>query len=369
MKHLKLGSRLLAAAIVLLLGLANVWAGAGEKNQAADKAGETTLRPKATISTSLGDIVVELNAEAAPLTVMNFIDYAKSGYYEGTVFHRVTRQVIQGGAYTPDMDDKKKGLREPMSAKESMLGPPNVRGSVAMYRDPLRVDSVRGQFFINLQDNFQLNRLKDGYGYPVIGQVIEGMEVVEKIAALPTSTHPKYAMGRNPVVPQETPLIKSVTISGALDEAKAKEIAADQEQMRQDPVGYRIRQVEKQYGKKSVRTDSGLVYLDLEEGTGAFPIEDDTLEVEFEGYIAGIPGARPFDSSMERWGRPGKIKLDKMLKGLREGIGGMREGGNRILFLPPELGFPEGMPGKVPPGATLEFHIRLLGVSRDEPDR
>jgi FKBP-type peptidyl-prolyl cis-trans isomerase len=97
-----------------------------------------------------------------------------------------------------------------------------------------------------------------------------------------------------------------VEISGELDEAKAKEIANDQEEMRKDPVAYRIRQLEKQHNAKSVRTESGLIYIDLKEGTRAFPIEGDTVEIEYEGYIAGIPGAKAFDTSMERWGRPGK---------------------------------------------------------------
>jgi peptidyl-prolyl cis-trans isomerase A (cyclophilin A) len=317
----------------------------------------------------LGDIVIELNAEEAPQTTINFVEHAKAGDYDGTVFHRVTQQVVQGGGYTPDMDEKSMRNRDPISASESKLGLTNDRGTIAMYRDPFRVDSVRTQFFINLKDNTSFDRLRDGFGYPVFGKVVEGMDVVEKIAALPGSTHPKYAAGRNPVVPKELPVIKSVEIVGEIDRAKAMERAADLEQRRNDPIALRIRELEAQANTKAVRTASGLVYIDIKEGTGAFPLDEDTVEIDYEGYLCGVPRAQPFDSAMSRWGRPGKVVLGGLIKGLREGLSTMKERGKRILIVPPDLGFPEGIPAKVPAGATLEFRVELLGVSRDEPDR
>ena len=142
---------------------------------------------KVKLATSAGDIVIELDKAKAPKTVDNFVQYVKDGHYNGTVFHRVIPSfMIQGGGMTADMVEKKN--RAPILL-ESKNGLSNVRGSIAMARtgDP---NSATSQFFINVQDNPRLDaaNARDGNGYAVFGKVISGMEVVDKIRVVPTSS-------------------------------------------------------------------------------------------------------------------------------------------------------------------------------------
>lgn len=140
---------------------------------------------KVRLSTTAGDIVVELDAAKAPKTVANFVAYVKSGQYSGTIFHRVIENfMIQGGGMTTDM--KEKPTKAPI-ALESHNGLVNARGTIAMARtsDP---NSATAQFFINTKDNDFLNaeKARDGNGYAVFGKVVEGLDVVDKIRAMPT---------------------------------------------------------------------------------------------------------------------------------------------------------------------------------------
>jgi len=142
---------------------------------------------KVKLATSAGDIVIELDKAKAPKTVENFVQYVKDGHYNGTVFHRVIPSfMIQGGGMTADMVEKQTRAPIPLESKNG-LG--NVRGSVAMARtgDP---NSATSQFFINVQDNPRLDaaNARDGNGYAVFGKVISGMEVVDKIRVVPTSS-------------------------------------------------------------------------------------------------------------------------------------------------------------------------------------
>jgi peptidyl-prolyl cis-trans isomerase A (cyclophilin A) len=142
---------------------------------------------KVKLATSAGDIVIELDKAKAPKSVENFVQYVKDGHYNGTVFHRVIPTfMIQGGGMTADMTEKKTRAPIPLESKNGLS---NVRGSVAMARtnDP---DSATSQFFINVQDNPRLDaaNARDGNGYAVFGKVISGMDVVDKIRAVPTSS-------------------------------------------------------------------------------------------------------------------------------------------------------------------------------------
>jgi peptidyl-prolyl cis-trans isomerase A (cyclophilin A) len=139
---------------------------------------------KVKLATSMGDIVLELDAAKAPKTVENFVQYVKAGHYDGTIFHRVIDDfMIQGGGMKPDM--KEKPTRAPIPL-ESRSGLTNVRGTVAMARtmDP---NSATAQFFINVKDNPALDQAnsRDGNGYAVFGKVVSGMDVVDKIRAVP----------------------------------------------------------------------------------------------------------------------------------------------------------------------------------------
>ena len=162
-----------------------------------------------TIKTSVGDIQLELNDEKAPITVENFKTIASSGYYEGTIFHRVINGfMIQGGGLTADMSNKSSGTGPIQN--EANNGLPNDRGTIAMARtmDP---HSATSQFFINHKDNTFLNHTGEtsqGWGYAVFGMVTEGMDIVDQIAEVATGSSGAYQD-----VPEEVITIESVTIS------------------------------------------------------------------------------------------------------------------------------------------------------------
>lgn len=135
------------------------------------------------VSTSTGDIKLELYEKEAPITVANFLSYASDGFYDGTVFHRVINNfMIQGGGFTADM--KQKPTKPPIK-NEADNGLKNERGTIAMARTAA-VDSATSQFFINHTDNAFLDNGVRDFGYAVFGKVVEGMEVVDKIAAVRT---------------------------------------------------------------------------------------------------------------------------------------------------------------------------------------
>ncbi len=170
--------------------------------------------PRVRLATTHGDIVLELNAEKAPLSVENFLIYARSGHYDGTIFHRVIESfMVQGGGFTPDMTQK--DARPPI-INEADNGLKNLRGTIAMARtrDP---HSATAQFFINVVDNAFLDhrgRNPSGWGYAVFGRVVEGMEVVDRIRAVPTTTHGPYTD-----VPAEPVVIEKATIENLGDPA------------------------------------------------------------------------------------------------------------------------------------------------------
>ena len=146
---------------------------------------------KVRLDTSLGEIVLQLDAAKAPKSVANFVEYAKAGHYDGTVFHRVIPDfMIQGGGFDAEM--KEKPTRAPIPL-ESKNGLPNLRGSVAMARTSMP-HSATAQFFINVKDNAFLDaaNARDGHGYAVFGKVVSGMDVVDKIWAVPTGNKGPY---------------------------------------------------------------------------------------------------------------------------------------------------------------------------------
>jgi peptidyl-prolyl cis-trans isomerase A (cyclophilin A) len=164
------------------------------------------LAQKVRLATSLGDIVVELDQAKAPKTVDNFLQYVNAGHYDGTVFHRVIDNfMIQGGGMKADMSEKPTRAPIPL---ESRNGLTNLRGTLAMARtmDP---NSATAQFFINLKDNAFLDQAnsRDGNGYAVFGKVVAGMDVVDKIKAVPTGN-----MGPHQNVPLEPVTIKKASL-------------------------------------------------------------------------------------------------------------------------------------------------------------
>jgi cyclophilin family peptidyl-prolyl cis-trans isomerase len=145
------------------------------------------------LETSMGGISIELFEAECPITAKNFLEYVKAGFYDGTIFHRVIPGfVVQGGGMLPGLSQK--DTREPI-VNEAAKAPPNARGTLAMARtsDP---DSATSQFYINLSDNRSLDytgRGPAGAGYCAFAKVVEGMDVVDKIAATPTGRRPPHS--------------------------------------------------------------------------------------------------------------------------------------------------------------------------------
>ncbi len=153
---------------------------------------------------SLGGIVLELNREKAPISVKNFLSYTDKEFYDGTIFHRVISTfMIQGGGFTEDMQKKP---TDPPIQNEWKNGLKNVRGSIAMARFGRQPDSATAQFFINVKDNYGLDQPNDGAAYAVFGKVVAGMDVVDSIRVVPTTTQ-----GRCRYVPPDSVVIQKVT--------------------------------------------------------------------------------------------------------------------------------------------------------------
>lgn len=168
-----------------------------------------TVNPKVLIMTNKGNITVELNAEKAPKSVENFLQYVKDGFYNGTIFHRVINNfMIQGGGFTPDLRQKPTRPAIPNEAKNGLS---NAKGTIALARtmDP---QSATAQFYINVADNRVLDFVSDAqpetWGYAVFGKVISGMEVVDAIKMVPTA--PKGPFSRD--VPVEDVVIESIQL-------------------------------------------------------------------------------------------------------------------------------------------------------------
>ena len=169
--------------------------------------------PQLEVKTSQGTVTIELYQDKAPKTVENFLQYARDGFFNGTVFHRVIPGfMVQGGGFTPDLKQKEPRAQIQNEAKNGLK---NETGTLAMARtgDP---HSASAQFFINLKDNSFLDYPgRDGWGYAVFGKVVQGFDVVQKIATVPTSN-----AGPHQNVPTTPVLIESVKLLPAPAPAK-----------------------------------------------------------------------------------------------------------------------------------------------------
>ncbi len=172
---------------------------------AAPRGASAAGLPRVRLQTTQGTIVVEVDTRQAPATAANFLRYVKDGFYDGTVFHRVIDGfMIQGGGYTPDI--RQKPTRAPIRL-ETSPALRNRRGTLAMARtaDP---DSATAQFFINVVDNPNLDAPRpDGHGYAVFGRVVAGMDVVDRIKAVPTTSQGPYQN-----VPAQPVIIEKATL-------------------------------------------------------------------------------------------------------------------------------------------------------------
>jgi len=222
---------LMGAALLLALLAAPALAEEPKKPAAAPEGQHTRVK----LRTSVGDIVLELYDDKSPVSVENFLQYVRDGFYDGIAFHRVVKGfMIQTGGFNADLSPRTNGLRGPIKNESGNLLK-NERGTVAMARmsDP---HSATSQFFINVVDNPHLDRTRrQPYGYAVFGKVVEGMDVVDKIQNAPCIQHPNDPRGGadGPVNPNPPITIKEATIlepqapSGASDRAGAKAKAED----------------------------------------------------------------------------------------------------------------------------------------------
>ena len=183
--------------------------------------------PRVALETSLGRIVLELYPQRAPKTVANFLAYARSGHYNGTVFHRAIYGVlVQGGGFTPDLQPKPE--RDPV-ASEAGNGLRNTRGTLAAARRHSVADSAGAQFFINLGDNASFDRQApeppEASGYCVFGRVIDGLDVADRIAALPTAARGPFDADVPvvPVVIESTEILPPAPVAPAPAPAPATE--------------------------------------------------------------------------------------------------------------------------------------------------
>jgi len=167
---------------------------------------QAALAQKVKLATSMGDVVIQLDADKAPRTVANFVQYVKDGHYDGLIFHRVIAGfMIQAGGYDATMKEK---ATRPSIPLESRNGLSNARGTIAMARTSVP-DSASSQFFINVADNVRLDAANaaDGNGYAVFGKVVSGMDVVDKIRAVPVGDKAGHQN-----VPQQPVVIRKATL-------------------------------------------------------------------------------------------------------------------------------------------------------------
>ncbi|MGH8028713.1 MAG: peptidylprolyl isomerase [Arenimonas sp.] len=186
--------RRLLAALLCCLGTGLAMAVVPVAPPAVESVAPAAPAPRVALETSQGRIVLELYPQHAPETVANFLEYARSGHYNGTVFHRAIYGVlVQGGGFTPDLQPKPE--RQPV-ANEAGNGLRNTRGTLAAARRPAVDESAGAQFFINLRDNGDFDRHASGGteagGYCVFGRVIDGLDVADRIAALPTGARDPF---------------------------------------------------------------------------------------------------------------------------------------------------------------------------------
>jgi peptidyl-prolyl cis-trans isomerase A (cyclophilin A) len=364
--------RLLAWA--MLVGVACWAVPAFAEDEAPAEVGDG-LHPRVKMETSLGDIILELEGEKTPITVLNFIQYVEDKFYDGLIFHRVIKDfMIQGGGYTTEMVRQREGLRPPIR-NEWKTGLKNEKYTIAMGRGRTP-DSAASQFYINVVDNNRLDVAQpDGAAYCAFGKVVEGMEVVEAIRNTEVEANPKYRSRDGAVTPVEPVIIKTVTVVEGLDRAKLEQAAAEAETKAveeaeaaaakakeeiEEQMTEAIQKAEEQTGKEVTKTASGLAYIELKAGEGPSPLPTDKVEVHYTGWL--VDGTK-FDSSVDR-GAPTEFGLNQVIKGWTLGVGLMKVGAKWKLIIPPDLAYGERGRPSIPPNSVLTFDVELLSIKK-----
>ena len=355
--------RFLAPALTLLLAATLAVPAAGQDDAAP------SANPRVVLHTTVGDMTLELYADKAPQTVANFLQYAQSGHYDNTMFHRVIKGFMaQGGGmlegYVP------KTTRKPVT-NEADNGLKNTRLTVAMARtnDP---HSATSQFFINDADNKFLDhtaKTARGWGYCVFGKLVGGEEAYGKLINAEVKMDPRADRGQK-AAPLTPILITKVTVPGEKVVAAILERAAAAEAEREAAAAAARRAalaegitlVEGKGGdvSKGVTSDTGLWHLDTVEGSGGNPSPTDRVTVHYTGWLTN---GKKFDSSVDR-GQPATFPLNGVIAGWTEGVSGMKPGGKRYLVIPYELAYGEsGRPPTIPAKATLVFEVELISIA------
>jgi peptidyl-prolyl cis-trans isomerase A (cyclophilin A) len=324
------------------------------------------------MSTTMGDIYIELDRKHAPITAENFLGYVDSKHFDGTIFHRVISGfVIQGGGFTKEMQQKpvRPGIKN-----EWRNGLKNQRGTLSMARVGGQPESGTSQFFVNLVDNHSLDApQQDGAAYAVFGKVIKGMDVVDKIKDVKTGM--KNGMGDVPVeaivvnaatrIEPTDPAIKDEAAKSRMElEYFDKKLEAEKKKATEEA----MKLIKTRGGDptKGSSTPSGLWQVDVTPGTGATPQQTGTVTLHCTGWLAD---GTKFYSSLDKQGdrpvQPLTNALRGFVPGFTEGVSTMKVGGKRLLVIPGNLGYgPSGNPqAKIPPNATLVFEVELLGTN------
>ena len=315
------------------------------------------LHPWLRLETSLGDIIIELDAAEAPTTVINFVEYAEGGEYDGTIFHRVVPDsILQGGGYTPDLEPKPRSVPQVIPDNWHIELESKV-GTVALIRQSDYFGKTSPEFFINLRDNVHHNMGRNHGRFAVFGRVVAGHETVDRIRNTALGTHPKYANGLSPVVPVAPVIIYSARLISPFDPAPAYEVIALRYPEPKDAVA-------KLFGTKVAdalaETGSGLMIADITVGDGPrSPGPNDVVEFQYRGTFLN---GNEFESTYDNR-KPALLNMNLLKPGLREALSTMTEGGHRVAVVPPELAYGvDGIPGVIPPSTTLIFELDLLEI-------
>ena len=322
-----------------------------------------------TMTTSLGDLVFELDAGKAPITVANFLRYAQEGQYDGTIFHRVLADFMaQGGGFDTELRLKKTRDQIPNEAHNGLK---NTYGTIAMARLP-GAHTATCQFFINCKENGFLDhkaKTEREYGYCVFGKLVGGLDVFETLRTVPVELNP--SVGREKAYPVEQIVIGKVVAKDAKlatrliaeGEERMQAVLEEQRAAAAAPIQAGIEFVASQGHdvSKGQFLPSGLWVLDLAEGEGASPLSTQTVRVHYTGWL---PNGSKFDSSRDR-GEPAEFPLNGVISGWTVGVGGMKPGGRRMLVIPYQMAYGEaGRQPTIPARATLVFDIELLAIVR-----
>ncbi|MBL0926722.1 MAG: peptidylprolyl isomerase [Phycisphaerales bacterium] len=326
----------------------------------------------AKLTTSKGEILLELNETKAPISTANFMKYVEAGFYNGTVFHRVIPGfMIQGGGMLPDMTEKKDGVREPIK-NEWQNGLKNVRGSIAMARTNMP-DSATCQFYINVVDNAMLDMPRGGAAYAVFGTVIKGMEAADAIVAVPTGSRgPHQNVPNEPVVITKAERVAAESIAAEIAahrkavagaEAKKKEAeeaarkAAAEAESKGMEAGLAFAKSQGADADKVQKLPSGLWFIDAKVGDGPAPAgPTSTVRVHYTGWLTN---GTKFDSSRDR-GQDISFPLNGVIKGWTEGVGSMKTGGRRWLIIPAGMAYGAAGRPSIPPNSVLVFDVELF---------